>query len=709
MLFQQDGVFIHIRESDIPEEEIQISGTVFLLQKKNGHHIEWKAEEGMKSEWTVINGVSEKEDAEAKSELTDSNTESWQKWNVSFDLRDLKSLTYRDGTDCDKACMVFILKDGTICPALYFHTGGREALMREIKKLIEIRRSPSDPELFLAQEYVADMLSKSFSELQLFSESADQFVSNFFNNPYSVTLKSMMKVTNFLWDILVSENGRSPTPGENVSERVRDVPAGDHPPSEDTGLDDSGDHPPSEDTGLDNSGDHPPSEDTGLDDSGDHPSSEDTGQDDSGDHPPSEDTGLDDSGDDTLTEEVTTSPRPHRGPLDKGQWGQLFDEDGTMAHAEKVKQIIFLGGVDPALRKEVWKFLLGFYSWESTHQERQEERRRKINEYFSIKRQWKTVTPGQLQRFSQLRERKTLIAKDVARTDRAVKFFAGEENPNVQILHDILLTYCMYHFDLGYPNVQILHDILLTYCMYHFDLGYVQGMSDLLSPLLMVMENEVDAFWCFVGLMDRMGHNFEMDQEGMKKQLLQIQILMQFYDPELFAYLESHDSGNFFFCFRWILILFKREFPYEEVPRLWEVIWTDLPCKNFHLLFALAILDTEKNTLIDNQFGFNEILKHINDAANTFSLDKMLKKAERISLELLQNDSLPAHIREILGLPPPSPPPSSLSSPSSGPSSASSASGAGSCGDETDPSSLERRRLSLLNASADLAITNFYF
>lgn len=29
-------------------------------------------------------------------------------------------------------------------------------------------------------------------------------------------------------------------------------------------------------------------------------------------------------------------------------------------------------------------------------------------------------------------------------------------------------------------------------------------MSDLLSPILVVMENEVDAFWCFVSLMDEM-------------------------------------------------------------------------------------------------------------------------------------------------------------------------------------------------------------
>ncbi|KAL8599062.1 hypothetical protein ACOMHN_006871 [Nucella lapillus] len=347
--------------------------------------------------------------------------------------------------------------------------------------------------------------------------------------------------------------------------------------------------------------------------------------------------------------------------LDVVQWENLFNDTGEAdKRAVTAKQIIFQGGIDPALRKEVWKFLLGFYSWESTHQERQEERKRKINEYFCMKRQWQTFTPGQERRFSLLRERKTLIAKDVARTDRAVKFFAGEEN----------------------PNVQILHDILLTYCMYDFDLGYVQGMSDLLSPLLMVMENEVDAFWCFVGLMDRMWHNFELDQANTKKQLLQIGKLMQFYDPELFAYLERHDSGNFFFCFRWVLILFKREFPYGEIPRLWEVMWTDLPCSNYHIIFALAILESERKEIMDNEFGFNEILQHINDATFTFSLDEMLSNAERISQELLQNDGLPTHIREILGLPP-------LSPPSPGPRSGSVSSGAGTSGDETDPSSPE--------------------
>ena len=51
-------------------------------------------------------------------------------------------------------------------------------------------------------------------------------------------------------------------------------------------------------------------------------------------------------------------------------------------------------------------------------------------------------------------------------------------------------------------------------CAFCLHAGYVQGMSDLLAPLLAVMENEVDTFWCFVGFMDtvvsrcRQVHNY---------------------------------------------------------------------------------------------------------------------------------------------------------------------------------------------------------
>ncbi|XP_023258762.1 TBC1 domain family member 15-like, partial [Seriola lalandi dorsalis] len=105
--------------------------------------------------------------------------------------------------------------------------------------------------------------------------------------------------------------------------------------------------------------------------------------------------------------------------------------------------------------------------------------------------------------------------KDVNRTDRTNRFYEGIDN----------------------PGLVLLHDILMTYCMYDFDLGYVQGMSDLLSPILYVMENEVDAFWCFVSFMDQMHQNFEEQMQGMKTQLIQLSTLLRLLDLAFWNYL----------------------------------------------------------------------------------------------------------------------------------------------------------------------------
>lgn len=40
-----------------------------------------------------------------------------------------------------------------------------------------------------------------------------------------------------------------------------------------------------------------------------------------------------------------------------------------------------------------------------------------------------------------------------------------------------------------------------------------------------------------------------------------------------------------------------------------QVMWTGLPCENFHLLVCCAILDSEKQKIMEENYGFNEILK----------------------------------------------------------------------------------------------------
>ncbi len=70
-------------------------------------------------------------------------------------------------------------------------------------------------------------------------------------------------------------------------------------------------------------------------------------------------------------------------------------------------------GIDPSIRSEVWKFLLGYYPWSSSLVERKELRDAKKEEYYRMKLQWKTFSVDQESRFAPYKQRKDLIGMSV--------------------------------------------------------------------------------------------------------------------------------------------------------------------------------------------------------------------------------------------------------------------------------------------------------
>lgn len=73
-----------------------------------------------------------------------------------------------------------------------------------------------------------------------------------------------------------------------------------------------------------------------------------------------------------------------------------------------------------------------------------------------MKAQWQSISSDQEERFTAFREHKCQIDKDVSRTDRTHPYFEGDDNPSTKVLQDILMTYIMYNFDLGYVQVVFL-------------------------------------------------------------------------------------------------------------------------------------------------------------------------------------------------------------------------------------------------------------
>ena len=96
----------------------------------------------------------------------------------------------------------------------------------------------------------------------------------------------------------------------------------------------------------------------------------------------------------------------------------------------------------------------------------------------------------------------------------------------------------------------------------------------------------------------------------MRSQLLTLDHLVQLLDPKLYLHLQLAESTNFFFFFRMLLVWFKREFEWNDILCLWEILWTDFLTSQFHLFIALAILEKHRDVIMDHLRHFDEVLKY---------------------------------------------------------------------------------------------------
>ena len=65
--------------------------------------------------------------------------------------------------------------------------------------------------------------------------------------------------------------------------------------------------------------------------------------------------------------------------------------------------------IDPSIRREVWKYLLGYFPFSISDEDRMELQKRKEEEYHVIKRQWQSFTSKQEKNFHRWRELKQLV------------------------------------------------------------------------------------------------------------------------------------------------------------------------------------------------------------------------------------------------------------------------------------------------------------
>uniref|UniRef100_A0A0D3FBW6 Rab-GAP TBC domain-containing protein n=1 Tax=Oryza barthii TaxID=65489 RepID=A0A0D3FBW6_9ORYZ len=247
-------------------------------------------------------------------------------------------------------------------------------------------------------------------------------------------------------------------------------------------------------------------------------------------------------------------PRPGL-TLSPRRWKLLHNEEGVLDIAGMIKRVQ-RGGTHPNIKGEVWEFLLGCYDPKSNTEQKSQLRQQRRLEYEKLKTKCRemdtTVGSGRVITMPVITEdgqpiqdpnsvdaeqqasdtplpkeviqwKLTLhqIGLDVNRTDRQLVYYESQE------------------------NLARLWDILAVYSWVDKDIGYCQGMSDLCSPMSILLEHEADAFWCFERLMRR-----------------------------VIIFAENLDGGEYLFAFRMLMVLFRREFSFVDTMYLWELMWS---------------------------------------------------------------------------------------------------------------------------------------
>jgi hypothetical protein len=297
----------------------------------------------------------------------------------------------------------------------------------------------------------------------------------------------------------------------------------------------------------------------------------------------------------------------HRKRLAKLQrFKALLEEEN--ANMDALRELSW-SGVNPEVRPIVWQLLLGYLPANRERRKATLEKRRL--EYVGYVAQTCDAPPGS--RTDEENKTHNQILIDVPRTSPGLPMF---QSPLVQ---------------------KSLERILYVWAIRHPASGYVQGINDIVTPLLVVFlcdalgiheatieafrsvdanvlkrvtkekmdMVEADCFWCLSKLLDGIQDLFTFAQPGLQKRVFKLQELIHRIDLKLHDHLDGQGFKFIHFAFRWINCLLLREFPLPLIIRAWDSYLAE-PNENgfktFHVYVCAALLTTWSKDLVSKDF-----------------------------------------------------------------------------------------------------------
>jgi hypothetical protein len=100
--------------------------------------------------------------------------------------------------------------------------------------------------------------------------------------------------------------------------------------------------------------------------------------------------------------------------------------------------------------------------------------------------------------------------------------------------------------------------------------------------------------------------------------------------------MEELKIDPFFYCFRWVTLLYAQDFALFDTLRIWESIFSSDNRMQYIKFFAIAIIISCKEFIIDNEFTV--VLEHLQDIKEHIVIRECIAITNQLVEEYQDND-----------------------------------------------------------------------
>uniref|UniRef100_A0A2K5KXV4 TBC1 domain family member 21 n=1 Tax=Cercocebus atys TaxID=9531 RepID=A0A2K5KXV4_CERAT len=272
-------------------------------------------------------------------------------------------------------------------------------------------------------------------------------------------------------------------------------------------------------------------------------------------------------------------------PIDKTEWDSFFDENGHLAKSRDFICVNILErGLHPFVRTEAWKFLTGYFSWQSSQDERLTVDSMRRKNYKALCQMYEKIQP-------------------------------------------------------------LLENLHRNFIETRNNIEYQQGFHEMVMLFQLMVEHDHETFWLFQFFLQKTEHSCVINI-GVSKNLDMLSTLITFLDPMFGTHGRGAGTqlsslimgGAVQSLFPWFCFCFQRAFKsFDDVWRLWEVLLTGKPCRNFQVLVAYSMLQMVREQVLQESMGGDDILLACNKLID-LDADELISAACVVYAELIQKD-----------------------------------------------------------------------